>query len=80
MPSFEGLSKRHPRLCIDVKVDDRMVDMARDGMDIAIRSDTPTSDTVGARQIGSLGRALYATPGYLQACAEWFAATASART
>ena len=67
VPSFEGLSKRHPRLCIDLKVDDRMVDMARDGIDIAIRSGTPTSDTVVARQIGSLGRALYATPAYMQA-------------
>ena len=66
VPSFDGLSKRHPRLCIDLKVDDRMADMARDGIDIAIRSGTPSGDTVVARQIGALGRRLYAAPGYVK--------------
>ena len=43
------------------------MDMAHDGIDIAIRTGTPPTDTVVARQLGVLGRRLYATPGYLQA-------------
>lgn len=41
--------------------------VARDGIDIAIRTATLLPDTVIARQIGTLGRALYATPGYSRA-------------
>ena len=67
VPSLEGLYRLHPRVCVDLKVEDRTVDMAHDGIDIAVRTGTPTSDTMVARQIGSLGRGLYATPAYLQA-------------
>lgn len=66
VPSFEGLNRRHPRVCVELQVEDRLVDMAREGIDIAIRTGIPPSDTVVARQIGVLGRRLYATPGYLQ--------------
>jgi len=67
IPSFETLRQRHPRLCVELQVDDRLVDMAHDGIDIAIRTGVPPSDTVVARQLGTLGRKLYATPGYLKA-------------
>lgn len=66
IPSFESLQQRHPGLSVDLLVEDRLVDMAHDGIDIAIRTGVPTSDTVVARQLGTLGRRLYATPGYLQ--------------
>lgn len=66
VPSFEGLNQRHPRVCVELQVEDRLVDMAREGIDIAIRTGIPPSDTVLARQIGVLRRRLYATPGYLQ--------------
>jgi DNA-binding transcriptional LysR family regulator len=66
IPGFEDLSRRHPRLRIDLLVEDRLVDMARDGVDIAIRTGTPPSDTVVARRIGSLGRRIYAAPAYLE--------------
>jgi DNA-binding transcriptional LysR family regulator len=42
-----------------------MADMARDGIDIAVRTGTSNSDTVVARQIGELTRGLYAAPAYL---------------
>ncbi len=66
-PSLCGLYQRYPLLHVDISADDRMVDMARDGIDIAIRSGTPNSDTVVARQIGMLGRTLCASPDYLRA-------------
>lgn len=65
VPSLPGLGERHPRLRIELEVGDRMADMARDGIDIAIRTVSSLPDTVVARQIGTLGRALYAAPAYV---------------
>jgi DNA-binding transcriptional LysR family regulator len=64
-PSLRGLYQQYPQLHIDISADDRMADMAREGIDIAIRTGTPNSDTLVARQIGSYGRSLYAAPRYL---------------
>lgn len=64
-PSLNGLYERHPQLHLDLAADDRMADMARDGIDIAIRTGTPNADTLVAREIGSLTRGLYAAPAYL---------------
>ena len=66
LPSLPGLAQRHPQLRVDVEVSDRIVDMAREGIDIAIRTGTSMPDTVVARRIGQLGRALYAAPEYLE--------------
>jgi DNA-binding transcriptional LysR family regulator len=67
-PSLNGLYQRYPQLHIDIAADDRMADMARDGIDIAIRTGTPNSDTLVARQIGDYSRSLYAAPSYLARC------------
>ena len=67
VPSLLSLYERYPKLHIDLCADDRMADMAREGIDIAIRTGTPHSDTLVARQIGSNRRALYAAPAYLRA-------------
>jgi DNA-binding transcriptional LysR family regulator len=64
IPSLEGLGLRHPRLQVELDVSDRMADLARDAIDIAVRTATHLPDTVVARQIGTLGRALYAAPAY----------------
>ena len=65
-PSLSGLYQRYPNLHLDISADDRVADMARDGFDIALRSGTPHSDTVVARQIGSFGRTVCASPDYLR--------------
>lgn len=70
VPSLAGLAQRHPRLHIDLDVGDRMTDMAREGIDIAIRTVTHLPDTVVARQIGTLGRSLYAAPSYIAAAGQ----------
>ena len=67
VPSLRALAVRHPRLQIELEVGDRLLDMAREGIDIAIRTASNLPDTVVARQIGTLGRALYAAPGYARA-------------
>lgn len=65
LPSLAGLGQRHPQLRIELEVGDRLSDMARDGIDIAIRTSANLPETAVARELGTLGRALYATPGYL---------------
>lgn len=65
-PSLPSLYERHPQLHLDILADDRVVDMAREGVDIAIRTGSPASDTLVAREIGKLSRGLYASPAYLK--------------
>jgi len=70
LPSLAGLTRRHPLLRVELEVSDRTVDMARDGIDIAIRTLALLPETMVARPIGHLGRALYAAPEYLAAAGE----------
>jgi DNA-binding transcriptional LysR family regulator len=65
-PSLPGLYERYPALHVDISADDRIVDMARDGIDVAIRTGTLASDNVVARPIGHLTRSLYAAPSYVK--------------
>ncbi len=64
-PSLPSLYERHPDLHLDIAVDDRAVDMAREGVDFAIRTGEPGSDQMVARRLGQLTRSLYAAPSYL---------------
>lgn len=64
-PSLVGLRERHPGIRIDIAVDDRVADMARDGLDLAIRTGAPQGELLVARQIGVASRSLYASPDYL---------------
>jgi len=66
VPALPSLYERHPQLHVELAADDRIVDMAREGIDIAIRTGSPASDTLVARRIGDLTRRLYASPGYAQ--------------
>ena len=70
LPSLASLSERHPQVRVELEVSDRLVDMARDGIDIAIRTSGSLPETMVARKIGSLGRALYAAPEYLARAGE----------
>lgn len=62
--SLNDLGTRHPRLRVALIVSDQTMDMARDGIDIAIRTSSSLPETLVARRIGQLGRALYAAPAY----------------
>jgi len=64
--SLPALHQSHPNLRVDFRVDDALVDMARDGIDIAIRTGEPQSDTFVVRRIGQLTRHLYASPRYIK--------------
>lgn len=64
LPSLGALNQRHPNLRVDLQVSDQLADMARDGIDIAIRTGTALPETQVARALGHLDRALYAAPAY----------------
>ena len=64
LPSLNALSAQHPQLRVELEVSDRLADMAREGIDIAIRTSTDLPETQVARALGQLGRALYASPAY----------------
>ena len=49
MPSLEALPRLYPRFSMELHVDDRMVDMAQQGIDLAIRTGDPGSDALVAR-------------------------------
>ena len=66
IPQLAELRQQHPSLSIDLQIDDRLVNMAQDGIDIAVRAGVPPIDTVIARDLGHHGRALYAAPAYLK--------------
>jgi DNA-binding transcriptional LysR family regulator len=65
VPSLPALAQLHPQLSIELHSDDRMIDMAQLGIDLAIRTGDPGSENLVARKIGEHGRRLYATPSYV---------------
>ena len=65
LPSLPALNRQHPQLRVDLSVSDQLADLAREGIDIAIRTAADLPETLVARPLGSLGRALYAAPDYL---------------
>lgn len=64
LPGLAGLAARHPRLRVALIVSDQITDLARDGIDIAIRTSASLPDNCVARKLGHLGRALYASVAY----------------
>ena len=66
VPSLAELTAKHPGLIVDLAVSDALVDMSRDGIDIAIRTGSTQTEEVIAKLIGSHGRRLYASPAYLK--------------
>ncbi len=66
LPGLAALNERHPGLRVQLEVSDTLADLTRDGIDIAIRTAASLPDTMVARRIGTLGRALYAAPSYVR--------------
>jgi DNA-binding transcriptional LysR family regulator len=63
-PCLPSLYRRHPQLHVDIAADDRIVDMAREGIDLAVRTGQLDNENLVARPIGELTRSLYAAPAY----------------
>lgn len=66
IPKLHLLGAQYPGLTVALQVEDRVVDMADESIDIAIRAGVDPAQASVARSLGCHGRALYASPGYLQ--------------
>jgi len=66
-PLFPALLDKHPRLKLDLRFEDRFVDLLTDGVDIAIRGGVrpPDSPFVVARKLATVDRLLCASPAFL---------------
>ena len=59
---------RHPALTLDLHLDDRRVDLIREGFDLAIRgSDSLEDSSMVARKLGVMKHVLCAAPSYFEA-------------
>lgn len=66
IPKLHSLGVQHPGLTVELQVEDRVVDMADESIDIAIRAGVEPAQASVARLLGHHGRALYASPAYLR--------------
>jgi DNA-binding transcriptional LysR family regulator len=67
-PLFPALLEKHPRLKLDLRFEDRFVDLLTDGVDIAVRAGVrpPDSPFVVARKLAVVERVLCASPAFLK--------------
>lgn len=70
VPHLTRLRNLYPQLNIDLRIEDRIVSMAREGIDIAVRAGLAPAESLIARQLGSHRRSIYASPDYLKTYGE----------
>jgi DNA-binding transcriptional LysR family regulator len=68
VPHLRALAIAHPALRLDIRVEDRMIDLALEGVDVAIRAGAqpPLSTEIVAHRLFEWNRVLVAAPGYLK--------------
>lgn len=67
-PHLPSLLRAHPNLRVDLRLEDRLVDLVTEGVEIAIRGGLPLPDTNSliARPLTTYQRVVVASPAYLQ--------------
>ncbi len=65
LPALPGLMAQYPHLLIEADFDDRVVDLVRDGYDIAIRGGRIVDSSLITRPVCQLNTVLVAAPAYL---------------
>lgn len=68
MPVMRSFRHSHPSLRIDLRLEDRMVDLVLDGVDVALRTGSmpPENTEIVAHRLFSSERVLVASPSYLK--------------
>lgn len=64
-PVLPALLQQYPGLSVEVDYDDRVIDLVRDGYDIALRGGRIADSSLVSRPICDFNRVLVAAPGYL---------------
>lgn len=69
-PHLPALLAAHPGLRVDLRLEDRLVDLVTEGVDIAIRGGSPLPDSTSliARPLTTFQRVVVASPAYLRRC------------
>jgi DNA-binding transcriptional LysR family regulator len=70
IPHLELLRKRHPRLRLDLRLEDRLVDPVSENVDLLVRVGGVPPETLVAHKLLSYARVLVASPSYLRTCGE----------
>lgn len=65
VPALPRFLADHPRLEIDVVLDDRVIDLVSEGIDVALRMGDLTDSAAVARRLATGRRSVMATPAYL---------------
>ena len=64
VPKLGSFLARHPKLEIELILDDRNVDLVGEGIDVALRMGVLTDSALAARKIAVVGRRVVGTPAY----------------
>src|SRR6185436_5252768 len=65
MPALAEFRERHPAIDVHIYGTNRVLDVAREEADVAIRNVRPTDGSLSARKLGKLGMAAFASREYL---------------
>lgn len=65
-PALPEFLARYPDVRIDMVIGDRIVDLAEEGFDVAIRISREPAQNLVARRLASVNRKIVATPGYFE--------------
>jgi DNA-binding transcriptional LysR family regulator len=68
LPRIGALAARHPRLTLELRLEDHLVDFVREGVDVALRGGVPPPDSTSyvAHPLSRFHRVLVASPRYLR--------------
>ncbi len=65
VPKLPAFLAEHPELNLEVILDDRVIDMVREGIDVSLRMGALPDSTATARKLATGRRSVLATPAYL---------------
>jgi DNA-binding transcriptional LysR family regulator len=66
VPALAGLLRGHPGLAIELRAENRLVDLSRREADVAIRLVRPREPALVARRLGQMPYAIFAAAAYLE--------------
>ncbi|HET9621583.1 MAG TPA: LysR family transcriptional regulator [Kofleriaceae bacterium] len=68
VPHLTRIAERHPRLVVELRLEDQLVDLVAEGVDIAVRAGSPPPDSTAflAQPIFTMRRVLVAAPRWLR--------------
>ena len=64
-PAMAEFARLHPRVTLDVRLDDRFVNLVEEGVDVAVRIGTLTDSSLIARKVATTRSVACAAPAYL---------------